>query len=200
MHRHSASFFHQMETKEEVKVTRIYSAPVELVWQTWIDPELLMRWWGPDKFICPSAKIDFREGGTSIVSMKSPKELGEKEWYSIWHYKKIVALKSIEYIQNLADKNGNKIPPTQAGMPPDFPENIRTVVIFKKLGTNQTELTVTEYADMGQIRRICKTRLVVCLGIKMGRIFDKRLNEHIITFRCLSVSTCGTLRPREGKC
>ena len=163
-----------MQTKEEVKVIRIYSAPVELVWQTWIDPELVMRWWGPDKFICPSAKIDFREGGTSIVSMKSPKEFGEKEWYSIWHYEKIVALKSIEFIQNLADKNGNKMRPTQVGMPPDFPEDIRTVVTFKNLGVNQTEMTVTEYADMGQTAEFAKLGLEQSLA-KMGLIFDREV-------------------------
>ncbi|HET6538843.1 MAG TPA: SRPBCC domain-containing protein [Chryseolinea sp.] len=161
-----------METKKEVKVTRVYNAPVELVWQTWTDPELVMRWWGPDRFTCPSAKIDFREGGTSIVSMKAPKAMGETEWYNIWHYKKIVTLKSIEYIQNFADKDGNKVPPTKAGMPPDFPENIRTVVIFKKLGANQTEMTVTEYADMGQTAEFAKLGLEQCLD-KMGRIFDR---------------------------
>ena len=161
-----------METKKEVKVTRVYNAPVELVWKTWTNPKLVMRWWGPDRFTCPSAKIDFREGGTTVVSMKAPKAMGEKEWYNIWHYKKIVTLKSIEYVQNFADKDGNKIPPSKAGMPPDFPEDIRTVVTFKKLGENQTEMTVTEYADMGQTAEFAKIGLEQCLD-KMGSIFNR---------------------------
>lgn len=161
-----------MQTKKEVKVTRIYNAPVELVWQTWTEPKLVMRWWGPDKFICPSAKIDFREGGTSVVSMKAPKEFGGNEWYSIWHYKKIVPLKSIEFIQNLADKDGNKMPPGKVGMPPDFPENILTVVLFKALGANQTEMTVTEYADMGQTSEFAKIGLEQSLD-KIGIIFNR---------------------------
>lgn len=160
-----------MLNEKEVKVTRIYNAPIELVWKAWTDPELVKRWWGPDKFTCSSAKIDFRKGGTSIVSMKSPKALGDNEWYSIWHYKKIVALKSIEFIQNLADKNGNKMPPTKVGMPPDFPEDIRTVVTFKKLGSNQTEMTVTEYANMGQMAGFAKMGLEQSLD-KMGLIFN----------------------------
>jgi len=63
-----------------------------------------MQWWGPDYFISPSAKIDFREGRTSLVCMHAPKEFGGQDMYSTWAYKKIVPMQSIEFIQNLADK------------------------------------------------------------------------------------------------
>ena len=53
-------------------VTRIFNAPIELVWKSWTEPELVMRWWGPDKFTSPSAKINFREGKSSIVCMRAP--------------------------------------------------------------------------------------------------------------------------------
>lgn len=160
-----------MQKKKEVKVTRIYKAPVELVWKAWTDPELVMRWWGPDRFTCPSAKIDFREGGTSVVSMKSPAEFGGNEMYSIWHYKKIVPMKSIEFIQNLSDENGNKVHPIHVGMPPDFPEDIRTVVTFKDRGEGKTEMTVTEYADMGQMTEFAKLGLEQSLD-KIFLIFN----------------------------
>src|SRR5258708_30842448 len=103
--------------KKEIVITRIFDAPVELVWKAWTDPTLVMRWWGPDKFTCPSAKIDFREGGISLVSMRAAKEMGGQEFFSIWAYKKIVPLQSIEFIQSLSDKDGNKVPPTTLGMP-----------------------------------------------------------------------------------
>ncbi|HXS36044.1 MAG TPA: SRPBCC domain-containing protein [Flavipsychrobacter sp.] len=134
---------------KQVEVTRIFNAPVEMVWQVWVDPELVKRWWGPKYFISPVAKIDFREGGRSLVSMQAPKEMGGQEWYSIWEYTKIIPHKTIEFIQNLADKDGNKIEPTKVGMPADFPMDVKTVVIFREIGDNKTEMTVTEYADMG---------------------------------------------------
>ncbi|HZJ24628.1 MAG TPA: hypothetical protein VFD54_15020, partial [Anaerolineales bacterium] len=56
-----------------------------------------------------------------------------------------VPLKRIEFIQNLADKDGNQIDPAEIGMPPEFPRDIRTVVTFKDLGNDKTEITVTEY-------------------------------------------------------
>jgi uncharacterized protein YndB with AHSA1/START domain len=134
---------------KQIEVTRTFNAPVEMVWKVWTDPGLVRRWWGPNHFTCPLAKIDFREGGKSLVSMKAPKEMGGQEFYSIWDYVEIIPLKKIEFIQSLSDKDGNKTDPTKFGMPPDFPLNIRTVVTFREVANNKTEMTVTEYADMG---------------------------------------------------
>jgi uncharacterized protein YndB with AHSA1/START domain len=56
-------------------VTRVFDAPIERIWKAWTDPEHIMRWWGPDGFTSPSAVIDFREGSTALVGMRSPEEL-----------------------------------------------------------------------------------------------------------------------------
>ena len=53
----------------KVFVSRIFNAPVEKVWNLWTKPELVKQWWGPDKFICLTAEIDFRVGGISKVCM-----------------------------------------------------------------------------------------------------------------------------------
>src|SRR5262245_61811787 len=114
-----------MQMSAEVKqhdlvFTRRFDAPVELVWKAWTDPEAVMQWWGPTGFTSPSAIIDFREGGTSLVCMRAPKEFGGQDMYSTWAYTKIVPLERIEYIHNLADKDGNKLDPAQLGFPSDF--------------------------------------------------------------------------------
>ncbi len=72
----------QAVKKRDLIVTRVFDAPVELVWKAWTDPEYVMRWWGPDHFTSPSAKIDFREGGTSLVCMRAPEEFGGQDMYS----------------------------------------------------------------------------------------------------------------------
>ncbi|MDQ3005327.1 MAG: SRPBCC domain-containing protein [Chloroflexota bacterium] len=133
-----------MNTRDLV-VTRVFAAPVELVWKAWTEPEYVMRWWGPDHFTSPSAKMDFREGGTSLVCMRAPQDFGGQDVYSTWVYQKIVPLERIEFIQNLADKDGNQIDPANLGLPPEFPRDTRTIVIFKDLGNGKTEMTVTEY-------------------------------------------------------
>ncbi len=53
--------------KHDLVITRLFDAPVELVWKAWTEPEFVMQWWGPNYFTCPSAAIDFREGGTFVL-------------------------------------------------------------------------------------------------------------------------------------
>jgi uncharacterized protein YndB with AHSA1/START domain len=156
---------------KQIEVTKVFNASVEMVWQVWVDPELVKRWWGPKNFSSPLAVIDFREGGKSLVSMKAPKEMGEQEWFSIWEYVKIDYLKSIEFVQSLADKNGNKTDPTKVGMPPDFPREIRTIVTFKLLSNNQTEMTVVEYGEFASMSNFAQIGLEQSLT-KMAMIFN----------------------------
>ena len=139
-------------------------------WKVWTEPNLVKRWWAPKHFSSPVAKIDFRVGGKSLVSMLAPKEMGGQEWYSIWEYVKIIPLKTIEFIQSLSDENGNKTDPVKVGMPSDFPVDIKTVVTFKELGNSQTEMTVTEYADFGTISNFAQIGLEQSLD-KMAAIF-----------------------------
>lgn len=142
-----------------------------MVWELWVDPELVKRWWGPKHFTSPVAKIDFRKGGTSLVSMLAPKEMGGQEYYSIWEYIKIIPLKTIEFIQSLSDEAGNKTDPTKVGMPADFPMEINTVVTFKEVAAGKTEMTVTEYADMGTTSNFAQIGLEQSMD-KMLAIFS----------------------------
>jgi uncharacterized protein YndB with AHSA1/START domain len=150
--------------KKDLVITRVFDAPVKLVWKAWVDPQMVVQWWGPDRFTCPSAKIDFREGGTSLVCMRAPKELGGQDYYSTWAYTKIVPMKQIEYTHNLADKEGRKVDPVVMGMPPDFPQNQRHVVTFRELSKSRTEVTVTEYEwPVGQMMEWSKLGMEQCL-------------------------------------
>lgn len=157
--------------KLDVVVRRTFNAPVEQVWKAWTDPELVKRWWGPTGFTAPLAKIDFREGGASLVCMRAPQKMGGQDMYSIWAYRKIVPLERIEFIHNLADKDGNKVDPAKLGMPPDFPQDMRHVVVFKSQN-NKTEMTVTQFGwTPGQMRNLAEIGLGQCLD-KMSAIFD----------------------------
>ncbi|HZQ08891.1 MAG TPA: SRPBCC domain-containing protein [Anaerolineae bacterium] len=130
--------------KEDLVVKRIIDAPLELVWQAWTDPQHVMKWWGPKYYTSPSAKIDLREGGKYVFGMRAPQEQGGQDSYTAGVYTKIVPMERLEFTQGLSDEDGNPIDPAQIGMPPDFPKEIRTVVLFKRKG-DMTELTITEY-------------------------------------------------------
>jgi uncharacterized protein YndB with AHSA1/START domain len=99
-------------------VRRVFDAPLAQVWNVWTDPEDVMRWWGPTGFTSPMARIDFRQGGTSLVCMRAPKEFGGQDLYNTWTYTKIVPQESFEYILRFSDKDGNPIDPASHGLPP----------------------------------------------------------------------------------
>jgi uncharacterized protein YndB with AHSA1/START domain len=150
----------------DLVVTRVFDAPVELVWKAWTNSEYIMRWWGPDYFTSPSAKIDLRVGGTSLVCMRAPKDFGGQDMYSTWVYQQIVPMQRIEFIQNLSDEKGNLLDPTTLGLPADFPRDTRTVVTFKDLGSGKTEMTVTEYN-------------MPAAGTEMGKNAELGLNQSL---------------------
>ncbi len=36
--------------KLEIRMSRVFDAPREKVWQAHVDPKLIEKWWGPRKF------------------------------------------------------------------------------------------------------------------------------------------------------
>jgi uncharacterized protein YndB with AHSA1/START domain len=156
--------------KYNMVVTRVFDASVEHVWKAWSDSELVMRWWGPSGFTAPIARMNFREGGTSLVCMRAPKEFGGQDLYNTWTYQKIVPTQEIEFIQNFADKEGYKVAPAELGLPSEIPFEVRHVITFKALGEKMTELTVTEFGyPSEQIVEISRMGMNQCLD-KMAAI------------------------------
>ena len=129
--------------KEDLVVTRIFDAPLELVWKAWTEPKQVMRWWGPANYTSPSCKLDLRVGGKYVFAMQAPEDQGGQISYSSGVYQKIVPMQMLEFTQGLSDQAGNRIDPAQIGMPPDFPKELHTVVTFKAKG-EMTEVTITE--------------------------------------------------------
>jgi uncharacterized protein YndB with AHSA1/START domain len=149
--------------KQDIVLTRVFDAPLETVWKAWTEPEQVMRWWGPRGFTSPSCKIDFREGGKFVFHMRAPKEMNNADLYTGGVYKKIAPMEFIEFSQGLSDKDGNKIDPTTMGMPPDFPEEIPSLLAFKSVD-GKTELTAIEYGwTLGQMRTLSEQGLSECL-------------------------------------
>lgn len=156
---------------KDLVVTRVFEAPVDLVWHAWSDCEHVKRWWGPTGFTCPVAQMDFREGGVSLVCMRPPKEFGGADMYNTWTYSSIVPNERLEFVLDWADKIGNRRDPVSMGLPPFMPRDVHHVVTFKSLGNGKTEMTVTEYGYTNdQLFDLSKAGLEQCLD-KMAASF-----------------------------
>jgi len=116
-----------------VVVTRLFDAPVELVWKAWSDPQYVMQWWGPTGFTCPLAEMDFARRHL-LVCMRAPQEFGGQDMYNTWTYITILPLQRIEYILNFTDKDGNAFDPVEMGLPAGIPKEVLNINTFEDLG------------------------------------------------------------------
>lgn len=56
----------------EIRLTRIYNAPIKAVWEAWTDPNQVAKWWGPRGFTLTTRSKDVRTGGTWDYTMHGP--------------------------------------------------------------------------------------------------------------------------------
>jgi uncharacterized protein YndB with AHSA1/START domain len=60
-------------TDERVlELERLIAAPPERVFELWTEPELLVKWWGPEGYDVPEHALDVRPGGHWRTTMRSP--------------------------------------------------------------------------------------------------------------------------------
>lgn len=156
-----------------VAVTRVLDAPVEEVWKAWSDPAYVTRWWGPRGFTSPSAEMDFRVGGTSLVCMRAPAEYGGQDMYNAWTYSKIEPYERIEFVSNFADEGGRHLDPATMGLPEGIPYGVPHEITFRAVGDGKTEMTVTERGyTTEEARDLSRAGMEQCLD-KMAAIFDE---------------------------
>ncbi|MBK6512868.1 MAG: SRPBCC domain-containing protein [Polyangiaceae bacterium] len=59
-------------SSNELRLTRVYDAPVRAVWDAWTLPEQVAKWWGPRGFTLTTHEKDLRAGGTWRYTMHGP--------------------------------------------------------------------------------------------------------------------------------
>ncbi|SDO69086.1 Uncharacterized conserved protein YndB, AHSA1/START domain [Nakamurella panacisegetis] len=68
--------------EREIVVTRIISAPRELVFEAFTEVRHLSQWWGPDGFTTTTRAFEFRVGGDWDFVMHGPDGTEYQEWIS----------------------------------------------------------------------------------------------------------------------
>ncbi len=66
------------EPGKELRITRVFDAPREMVFEVWTKPEHQGHWMGPKSFTVPSCEIDFRVGGAYRTCIVDPE--GTEYW------------------------------------------------------------------------------------------------------------------------
>lgn len=134
-------------------LTQILDAPIDLVFNYWIDPTKLGQWWGPKGFTTPICKIDLRIGGILHYCMRSP------DGKNIWGggiYQEIIRPTRIVVSDYFSDEKGNKVPASLYGMALDYPLEMQITATFEdlkgktKLTINHEGMSITQQGDAKQ--------------------------------------------------
>ncbi|TWT96736.1 hypothetical protein Pla108_25100 [Botrimarina colliarenosi] len=110
----------------ELRITRVYDAPVAAVWDAWTDPDQAAQWWGPRGFTITTHSKDLRPGGSWDYTMHGPDGV---DWPNTTLYHEVV-----EYEKLVYDHGG------AADRPPLF----RVTVLFSESeGKTTMDMTMT---------------------------------------------------------
>ncbi|MGH7740254.1 MAG: SRPBCC family protein [bacterium] len=108
----------------EIKISRLYDAPVKMVWNAWVEPDQVAQWWGPRGFTITSHSKDVRTGGHWHYTMHGP---GGVDYENKTQY-----LEVVDYSKLVYDHGGND------EQKPLF----RVTVLFKEVG-GKTQMDMT---------------------------------------------------------
>jgi uncharacterized protein YndB with AHSA1/START domain len=64
----------------EIVISRVISAPRELVFEAFTEVRHLSQWWGPDEFTTTTRAFEFRVGGEWDFMMHGPDGTDYREW------------------------------------------------------------------------------------------------------------------------
>jgi len=158
--RYSLDRLDEVLRTRDLVVTRDFDALPERLWQAWSNSDDVKQWWGPTGFTAPLANMDFREGGSSLVAMRSP---DGHEFYNTWTYRLIEPFKRIEFVVAFVNAAGDKVEPATLGMPADLASEVPHTVSFERIARG-TRLTVIEHGyTNAQTLEMSKIGLEQCL-------------------------------------
>ena len=121
----------------ELKIIRIYDAPVKMVWEAWTDNDKVAKWWGPRGFSITTHAKDLRVGGFWKYTMHGP---DGTNWENRTIYHEVEKYSRLVY-----DHGGNE----------DRPPLFRVTVNFKEV-KGKTHMDMTMAFDTAETAKQSK--------------------------------------------
>jgi uncharacterized protein YndB with AHSA1/START domain len=124
----------------EIVVTRVFDAPLALVWRAWTEPEHLAVWWGPRGFTTTTRQMDLRSGGVWRFVMHGP----DRDYPNKVVYEEVVVHERIVF-RHVGDEAGVE------------DSTHRSIITFTARGPLKTEVTMRGiFESAAELRRIDK--------------------------------------------
>lgn len=126
----------RLADEEKFVINRSFEAPQDVVFDMWTQPEHLARWLPPAGMTMRFIRADIRTGGGSFYSMGND----AFTMYGRAHYEEIRRADLVVYTQQFCDEHENV---ARHPMAPQWPETMRTTVVFAAETPARTRVTVT---------------------------------------------------------
>jgi uncharacterized protein YndB with AHSA1/START domain len=113
--------------EKEMIITRVVDAPRELVWNAWVDPQQVVKWWGPRGFSATIHEMNVKPGGIWNLTLHGPNGVDypdQSVFVEVVKHEKIV-------FEHSGSKEGGKTDST-----------FRSTWVFEDLG-GKTRITLT---------------------------------------------------------
>lgn len=91
-----------MIMSKEFVITRVFNAPLALVWKAHTETERLNEWWGPKGLTMLASNLDLRPGGLFHYGMETPD--GHQMWGK-FVYREIVPQQKLVFVVSFSDKD-----------------------------------------------------------------------------------------------
>jgi len=134
------------------------AAPPSRVWQIWVDPRQLERWWGPPTWRATFEEHDVVVGGSSSYYMTGPGGEKPRGW---WRFIDVDEPRSLEFDDGFADESGTP--------DPNMPTTRARVELEEMAGGTRMTLS-SRCASREQMEQLLAMGVVEGLTQAMGQI------------------------------
>lgn len=135
-----------------------FPAPVERLWDAYVDPRQLERFWGPPTFPARFTRHDAAAGGRSEYTMTGPE--GETHG-GYWEWLAVTPHRSFEVLDGFAGTDGAP----NAAMPA-----VRMVFSFEATDEGSRVTTTTHFATADDLAKLVEMGMREGLRLAMGQI------------------------------
>lgn len=135
-----------------------FAADLQRLWQVYVDPRQLERFWGPPEYPSTFTRHDAAPGGRSTYRMTGPN--GESHG-GYWEWISVDPLKSFEVRDGFASPDGERN---------DQMPSMRMQFVFEETGTGSRVTTTTYFASLEELEQLVEMGMEEGLRAAMGQM------------------------------
>lgn len=137
-----------------------FSAPLARLWDAYVDPRQIERFWGPPTYPATFLRHDAAVGGRSFYKMTGPE--GD-EHFGFWEWTEVNAPASFAVVDGFADETGT--PNTEL-------PSMRATFAFEAIDTGSRLTTVTSFDTLEQLEQLLAMGMLEGTKQAMAQIDD----------------------------